>query len=463
MENFKLTFDDKKLNAFLTIKKGDNDENITVEMILRYLEEVGVVFGVNLEMIGKMVESKVVDRRVKVATGKEPLQGEDGKAIFHFKTYVEMKPKVLSDGSVDFHNLKLSQNVKAGDVIAERTLPTEGIPGMDVLGDLLPAENGTEAPLIIDENTKFQDEKQLVIIAKVDGNVKLKRGNMVVVNTVFHVKKDVDYSTGNLDVVGDVFVSGDVISGFRIKASGSIVINGLVEDAQIDCGGDVLVRKGFIGTGKGIISADGSVMVKFVDNQTVKAGGDIHIGVEAVHAQLSADKSIYMTKGKGTLVGGEARAGESVEINIIGTDQHTRTFVLVAENARLPSEIELVSEEITLLRKKLDEVMQRTLHLIELSKKAELTDSQKRLHRSFEEKIRFIDDKIEKLMLQKTGMVSATKELVENAFIRVKKEIYPGTKVQIGWMDERVTTVLKATEFRMGTDRLLMSKITNDT
>ncbi len=459
MENFNLTFDGKKLNAFLTVEEGENDVKITVEMILNYLETVGVEYGVNVEVIRKMVELETVDRRVKIATGKEPIKGEDGNVIFHFETDFDMKPKILADGTVDFHNLQLSQNVKAGEVIAERTLPTKGLPGMNVLGDPIPAEPGKAITLIADDNTEFQDEEQLVLIAKVDGNVKLKRGNRVVVNTVFNVKNDVDFSTGNLDVTGDVNVTGNVISGFKIKASGNVVINGLVEDAQIDAGGDVLVRKGFVGTGKGVINAEGNVMVKFVDNQTVKASGDIHIGVEAVHAQLSANKSIYMTKGRGIFIGGEAHAGESVEINIIGTEQHTRTLVIVAEHARMPSEIELIDVEITELRKKLDEVMQRTLHMIELSKKTEMTDNQKRLHRSLEEKIKFLDDRIEKLMVQKTSIVSETKEITENAFIRVKRRIYPGTKVQIAWMGNEIKSILGSTEFRMGSDKLLSTRI----
>ena len=459
MENFNLTFDSKKLNAFLTVRKGENDVKITPEMILNYLEKGGVIYGVNEEAVRKTVEQEIVDRRVNVATGKEPVKGEDGKVKFHFKTDLEMKPKILADGSVDFHDLQLSQNVKAGEVIAERTLFSEGMPGISVLGDPIPAVPGTAALLMADENTEFQDEEQLKLIAKVDGNVKLRRGNRVVVNTVFHVKEDVDFSTGDLDVTGDVYVTGNVISGFKIKASGNVVINGLIEDAQIDSDGDVLVRRGFVGTGKGIINAEGNVMLKFVNNQTVNAGGDIHIGEEAVQAKLSAGKSIYLTRGRGILVGGEVHASESIEVNIIGTEQHTRTLVLVAEHARLPSEIETVSDEIAELRKKLDEVMQRKLHMIELSKKTEMTDSQKRLHRSLEEKIKFLDDRIEKFILQKSSMVSETKEITENAFIRVKKRIYPGTKVQIAWMDKEIKTSLGSTEFRMGSDELVSTGI----
>ncbi|NQT35100.1 DUF342 domain-containing protein [bacterium] len=459
MENFRLTFDGKKLNAFVSVRKSENDVKVTPEIILNYLEQVGVIYGVNDEAVRKMIESEVIDKRVIVATGKEPVKGEDGRVKFHFKTDLEMIPKVQTDGSVDFHDLQLSQNVKAGEIIAERTLFTEGKPGISVLGDPLPAIPGTAALLMADENTEFQDEEQLVLIAKVDGNVKLRSGNRVVVNTVFHVKDDVDFSTGNLDVTGDVYVAGNVISGFKIKASGNVIINGLVEDARIDSEGDVMVRRGFVGTGKGIINAEGNVMLKFINNQTVNAGSDIHIGEEAVQAQLNAGKSINMTRGRGILVGGEAHAGILIEVNVIGTEQKTRTLVLVAEHARLPSEIETTSDEIAELRKKLDEVMQRTLHIIELSKKTEMTVSQKRLHRSLEEKIKFLDDRIEKLMLQKTSMVSETKKITENAFIRVKRKIYPGTKVKIAWMDKEIKTSLGSTEFRMGSDKLLITEI----
>ncbi|NQU06862.1 MAG: DUF342 domain-containing protein, partial [Calditrichaeota bacterium] len=281
MEIFRLQIDSPKMNAYLSIiKKAALLGNITPETVMNYLHNSGIVFGINEEAIHKMLDRKLWNKQIKVAVGQPPVRGEDGHEKFYFKTDEKFTPKVHTDGSVDFKDLKIAQNVSEGKIIAERIPPTKGISGIDIYGKEVIAENGIEARLVAGDNTEFKDEKQNVLISTVDGSIKLRFGNTVVVDTVFEVVKDVDFSTGNLDVTGDVNVRGSVLSGFNVKATGNITVNGIIEDAIIEAGGDVMVRMGFTGTGKGVISADGQVVLKYINNQTVKAE-EIFIGEQA--------------------------------------------------------------------------------------------------------------------------------------------------------------------------------------
>ena len=51
-------------------------------------------------------------------------------------------------------------------------------------------------------------------------------------------------------------------------------IGGTVEDAQIECGGNILIKQGFTGGGKGLINVKKNISITFMWNQEVKAGED---------------------------------------------------------------------------------------------------------------------------------------------------------------------------------------------
>ncbi len=455
MDALKLRIDARKMNAFLTIPAESSAEEVTIDIIMDYLLQSGIVFGINKEAVNKMVERDVRDRPIKIASGLESVKGKDGTVKFYFKTDVELKPKVLPDGSVDYRDLQLAQNAAKDQVLAERIPPTTGTPGKNIIGEEVPAEPGSAAFLMAGKNTDFKDEAQNVLVSQVDGNVKLRTGNKVVVDTVFNVEHNVDFSTGDLDVTGDVYINGNVLSSFKVKATGNVVVNGLVEDAEINAGGDVLVRRGFIGTGKGIINAQGKVVVKFVDNQTINAGTEIHIGEEAFHSKLTAGKAIIMVKGFGKLVGGEAHAGEFIEVNTIGSELHVRTNVSIAMGNDLTGEVDLIDDEVSRLKERLEEVTQRMMGLVDRVPESELTNGQKRFLRSLENSSEVINSKIIKLIEEKKSMEDNILNM-KKTYIKVRKNIHPRSNIRIGWLKENNDTLRGPTEYRMGYDGLMI-------
>ena len=90
------------------------------------------------------------------------------------------------------------------------------------------------------------------------------KNGLIHVDPVFLVKGDLDYQTGNIDFIGSVVIKGDVKSGFNVKASGDIEIEGVVEDSIVETDSDVLIKLGFIGHGEGKIIAMGSVNANIV-------------------------------------------------------------------------------------------------------------------------------------------------------------------------------------------------------
>ena len=457
MSDFKLEFDAKKMNAYLTIPVPAADDEITYEQILEYLVRSGIVFGMKKDTVRRMLDRNLWDRRIKIASGRNPVNGENGRTKFHFKTDFEIKPKILPDGSVDYRDLQLAQNVTVGQVVAERIPPTEGEPGMDIIGKEIPSKAGVPALLRAGKNTEFRDEKEMILVSEVDGSVKLHQGNRVVVDTVFRVEGDVDFSTGDLDVIGDVNVGGNIISGFSVKATGNVVVNGIVEDAVVEAGGDVLVRRGFVGAGKGRISAGGKVVIKFISNQTVHDGDDIQIGEEAFHATLIAGKSIVINRGFGALIGGEARAGEYVEVKTSGSDQHINTLIVVAECDDMSEKINLLNKEISDMEKELTDVKERMMAITEGVGSSGLSINRKRFLNSLERDSRLIDERKKNTEEERSELEEKIEALEQNTYVSIMDRIYPKSIIQIGWLRRSINNARGASEFRMGDGRIVVS------
>lgn len=62
------------------------------------------------------------------------------------------------------------------------------------------------------------------LIATMDGHLEYSNGAFYV-RPVLEIRGDVDYSTGNIDFIGDVQIAGDVRENFSVRATGSITVD----------------------------------------------------------------------------------------------------------------------------------------------------------------------------------------------------------------------------------------------
>ena len=143
-------------------------------------------------------------------------------------------------------------------------------------------------------------------MALVDGHVSFTGGKLNVY-PVYEVRGNVDNSTGNINFVGKVVVKGNVLTGFEIKAEGDIEVEGVVEGAKLEAGGNILLKRGAQGSGRGVLICQGSLVSRFIENCTVEAGGDI-IADAIMHCSISSKSSIELKGRKGLLVGGNTAA-----------------------------------------------------------------------------------------------------------------------------------------------------------
>ncbi len=449
MDPFSLKISSNKMMANIVLFTPKDDNEITVDAIMSHIEEAGIVFGLDKTALSDAIEGKMWGEEICVAKGNFPGNGNDGSVNYMFDTSPVGRPKVREDGTLDFFDLHSAQCVRAGDKLAELTDPTEGEPETNIYGQSGPGKMGKPARIKNGKNTEFTDEKRNVLVSKLDGNVKLTPGGAIEVSQSMSISGDVDLTTGNIDVVGDLAIRGDVKAGLKVTATGNIEIGGTVEDAHICGGGSIVVKGGFLGEGVGEIIAELDVFIKYVYRQPISAGRDIEIAEESTQAHLISGEVIRVLRGKGRLIGGIAEAGKAVEANIIGNEINAPTEIIVGGKSDLLKKIESNRRNLVSYEEKLDKIADQMSKLMQKKKKLGLINQD-------EEKFRLLDklsaDIEASMQVTETELTECDKELEDlrkTAYVDVLKKIYPGVIIKIVGYTKNIRDEWEKTRFKV--------------
>ena len=83
---------------------------------------------------------------------------------------------------------------------------------MDIAGNVIQSRAGRRRMFHKGKNTGVSEDGQH-LVALTSGNLIFEQGVFRIRPTLV-VEKNVDYSTGNLDFVGDIIIRGDICAGF---------------------------------------------------------------------------------------------------------------------------------------------------------------------------------------------------------------------------------------------------------
>ena len=117
-------------------------------------------------------------------------------------------------------------------------------------------------------------ENGLELFSTVNGHATVVDGK-IFVSKELEIPANVDNSTGDIDYNGSVYIRGNICEGFTVIADGDIVVDGVIEGANIACGGQVIIRRGIQGQGRVSIKAESNVICKYIENAVVESGGYI--------------------------------------------------------------------------------------------------------------------------------------------------------------------------------------------
>ncbi len=325
-KNIAVTISNDKMSAYIDLSPPSEGNKYNINNVIETLNYYRVIKGIDNVAIQNAIDEEKYNVGILIASGQQPVHGEEGFFEFLFNTEIDGKPKELSDGSVDYLSLNLIEIVKGGDTIAKYTPAKKGIDGYMVTGQVIVARNGKELPRLKGKGfTILEDERTYV--SDFDGKVEYKNSRLVVTG-VLEIPGDVDVSTGNIDFPGDVVVYGNVLSGMSIKAIGNVTINQHVEAASITAGKDVIIKNGVQGNGKGSIVAGGNVFAKFFELCDVKAKGNINTNA-IMNSNVSSSSEVIVSGKFGIIVGGSIHAVKSIKATTIGNLSEVKTILSV--------------------------------------------------------------------------------------------------------------------------------------
>lgn len=355
--------DDRMMAVIRFYPPSKNGKNMTEKEIRGELNRYQITYGVSDKIIKAYLMGRQFCRDIPIAKGTPVVPGKDAKVIYKFDTEPIAKPKLLEDGSVDFHQLNMFTSVKQGDLLAELIPEVPGTAGKDVYGNDIQPSKVKKGVLKYGRNIRLTEDKTK-IYSEVDGDVKLE-GDTVFVSNTYTVPADVDPSTGDIHYNGNVVVTGNVRAGFRIEASGDIEVNGVVEGATLIAGGSIVLKRGVQGMGKGYLQAGTDIVTKFLESCNVKAGRVVNTG-SSLHSNIEAEEMVIVSGKKGFLIGGTISAGKKIEASVFGNRMNTATDLKVGVK---PEVMERFKELSTSIKEKQDELLQHKQTLETLKKK----------------------------------------------------------------------------------------------
>ena len=334
--------------AYLSLTAPVGGKPVTLDQVHKALAELNIIQGINSEAIQSALALSTTEKCL-IAEGIPPQNGEDSKFESLIPAAINSHPHINEDGSVDYHDIGNFITVNAGDKLMRKIPPTKGLDGKDVYGKAIPATPGKD----INFSTKLAGVEidandNTLLVASTGGQPEVVE-NGVTVNPVINVK-DVNLSTGNIDFNGTVNIQGDVAEGMKIKSTGDIIVSGMVEGANLQAGGNIIISKGIIGRGElrtatgepgqaaAILSSGGSIEARFIENAIAHADQNITAKELISHSEISALNQVVVGKKgakKGHILGGKTKALMAIEAQILGSPANVKTIIEVGNDPEL--------------------------------------------------------------------------------------------------------------------------------
>lgn len=439
-EDVKVYTDDKKLRATMRfILPDDGGQVLSFDGVLAKLKgRDKILFGLDEDAVRRAVEEKDYTREYPIATGVEAIPGKDGQIMYHFEIEHNFKPKELDGGKVDYRELDIFNNCEPGQLLATITQATDGVEGRSVLGKYIRAANGKRVKVKLGKGTRLSSDG-LGVYATLGGRVDLLNGK-VIVSEVFEVANNLDMSVGNLDFAGDIVVRGAIISGMQVKAAGNIEVHGVVEAANLEAGGNIVLHRGMQGMNKGTLTTGGSVFAKFIERANVVCR-DTLTADALIHCHVSVLGNIVVAGKRGVLFGGEATSPKAIRAVTMGSvfDAKTQVTIGLSEEHRLAWEaLQPQIEDMQALVEKDDKLFAQ----VQNDRKMPLQRRNDLMQQLAESKVTHKNE-LDALKAQSREFEEIQKQ-AERGKIHVLGKVHPGTRFTIA---DRSLTVQNALEY----------------
>ena len=457
-----LKVDNDKMYALMCLHtiNGDEAYNITEQLVMDFLEDQQITFGISEIAIQSMLEHVMYEQYICVARGIPATRGEDAHYDFQKSTQdMKMKPLINEDGTADFKNSLNLATINEGELLAVYVPPTEGTPGYDIYGTLVPALGTGKDVLPLRGKGIVPDETGHKYYAEYTGHIVMD-GAKISIDKLYRVNGDLNIETGNIHFDGDVEVSGDVRSGLEIDTKGSIFIGGHVGACKLKAGQNITIQKGIQGRGICEISAGGDVACKFVEACHIVADGNIYAD-SVLNSTLLAKNQVIVTSKHGNVLSSEIYGMCGVIVKEAGNSAGTPTLL----RAGLPREYYARATELDQSIKEIDDKIAAFNHHLEALDQAaaeqpdgpdsKIADTRMQIMRA---KIVLTSTRTEHLE-ELTDLKARIKEDSHNSYINIIGTVYDGVRIYIGTYPYLVTEAVKEVTFKVSCNEVILTSL----
>lgn len=277
------------------------------------------------------------------------------------------------------------------------------------------------------------------------------------ISTIYEVYGNVDLQTGNIDFRGDVIVHGNVTSGARIKATGTITIDGTSEGCVLEANKDIILRGGMIGGERAQIKSKGNIYAKFIEYSTVEADGFIE-ATSAMNSTLISYDRIVFTGAHASVVGGSIYGCGGIEASTFGNNSEIKTCVCAGVHNRIAKRIQSLEAEIEQATELIRKINMSIKQFDELAKERNIDI------KSDERRIALLRTRIAKnaeisTCTEELNKLNVIVEKSKRASVKVYDKVYPGVEISINDRKVRVKDMHRSVEFKLRNEKIVMVSI----
>ncbi len=420
---------DKKTAYAKWYPPSNNGRLLDDEDIKSCISREGVKYGVQNTAISEFLRERCYNTNIVIAKGLDAVEGKNAEIKYYFQIDRTLKPKHNEDGSVDFHQLDMISHVNKDQLLAELIPADSGIPGIDVHGNIVRPQKIVNKVLKHGNNI-YVTEDGLKMYSKVSGHVELA-GDKVFVSDTYDVLADVDTSTGDIEYEGNVHIKGNVRTGFTVRAKGDIIVDGVVEGAELHSDGHIILKRGIQGMNRGILKAKGNVLSKFIESSTVISGG--YVDTETIlHSKVYAKTDVIVSGRKGLVTGGTIKAGSLIQLKTAGSTMGTSTILEVGADPTLNETYKECEAKLVSLQEEKEKIVQ----VLTLYKKKVMNGeklSVEKLH--YLQKLSLQNAEIDKVLKPLAEQYELLQDQMEDNVegqVIVENMAYSGVRISIG-------------------------------
>ncbi len=359
---FLLNFSKEYYKCYLTIT--DTFSDISYREFVTYLNSKEVVYGLKETNIRAILNGKFnLNKKILIAEATKPTFGKDGSIVYLKSEELSVKKNAL--GVADFYNTGIVKTIKEGEELVRIIAPSKGDNGKNIKGRLIESKQGKDIDFlkIVGEGVKLSEDGKYIIASR-NGCYK-RQGKVVSIIEKLEVKQNLNFSIGNFNTTTTVEIRGDIKYGFTIKTESDLLVHGVIEDAVIEIGQNIICKSG-ITKGTRLLKAGKSIRTKYINNKKNIICNDLFVEGSIFTSEVIAINSIYSN----TLAGGEVTAGAEIDVDVLGNKHNMQTVVNIGLTKENIQEIILLKNEIYSLKEKLVSKENKFLNTYQLTNEA---------------------------------------------------------------------------------------------